>query len=477
MASVKTSVDVDDDTHFCLRCQTTITGIDNYVIHRKTQCNALLAAQDIPVQIEDESLAETSAIETFGGEGDASLQTFFSSLELCKPDDLNCTVNLTSLQLRKVHNESTQFIKTEQGTIDTCSTQSDENTAREIRSTEQKSNGTIRKRGRPRKMKPPNEDEAKCFTFQQSALNVNVRRTSRHAPKRLDNAYVYGNSWNRPRNSGIANKDTEETEDESVSKTKDEIINRTSKEDLDDYTYESFVNGSLRGHRKFAIGVPVVMMSSDQVLHSNTKSIHKKSGSPKKEKDENELPKKMRKRKMSTVHPKTKVCPVCTKEVRLTSIAVHMRTHTGEKPHKCRINSCTAEFAQLGTLNVHMRNHFNQKDFVCGICGARFTRTHALKRHMYSHEKGKPKPYLCDTCGHGFFDKYVLRHHMKIHGFYGGKHVCCTVDGCDQKYRNQSELRQHMRVHTGMFTVKQCNHVCTNYTYLVSFLLLFIHAL
>lgn len=28
----------DDDTHICLKCHTTITGLDNYVAHRKSVC-------------------------------------------------------------------------------------------------------------------------------------------------------------------------------------------------------------------------------------------------------------------------------------------------------------------------------------------------------------------------------------------------------------------------------------------------------
>lgn len=33
------SDDEDEDTHFCLRCNSTITGLDAYVAHRKSKCN------------------------------------------------------------------------------------------------------------------------------------------------------------------------------------------------------------------------------------------------------------------------------------------------------------------------------------------------------------------------------------------------------------------------------------------------------
>lgn len=33
--------DEDDDTHFCLKCHATITGLDNYIAHRKSKCGRL----------------------------------------------------------------------------------------------------------------------------------------------------------------------------------------------------------------------------------------------------------------------------------------------------------------------------------------------------------------------------------------------------------------------------------------------------
>lgn len=31
----------DDDTHICLKCQMTIIGLDNYILHRRSKCTAL----------------------------------------------------------------------------------------------------------------------------------------------------------------------------------------------------------------------------------------------------------------------------------------------------------------------------------------------------------------------------------------------------------------------------------------------------
>ena len=32
----------DDDQHFCIKCKTTISGIEAYISHRRKQCNKLL---------------------------------------------------------------------------------------------------------------------------------------------------------------------------------------------------------------------------------------------------------------------------------------------------------------------------------------------------------------------------------------------------------------------------------------------------
>ncbi|RZC39262.1 zinc finger protein 62, partial [Asbolus verrucosus] len=66
--------DYDDDTHFCLKCHTTIIGLDNYVNHRKTGCNKNvvdLAKSPLPSQL-------LPPDDSFNLKAD----DFFSSLEL-----------------------------------------------------------------------------------------------------------------------------------------------------------------------------------------------------------------------------------------------------------------------------------------------------------------------------------------------------------------------------------------------------------
>ena len=36
------TMDYNDDEHFCLKCKSTISGLDNYVQHRKRKCQDLV---------------------------------------------------------------------------------------------------------------------------------------------------------------------------------------------------------------------------------------------------------------------------------------------------------------------------------------------------------------------------------------------------------------------------------------------------
>ena len=47
-------------------------------------------------------------------------------------------------------------------------------------------------------------------------------------------------------------------------------------------------------------------------------------------------------------------CDVCEKVFQYPSIlAIHMRTHTNEKPYEC--HECEKSYRQLGSLQYHMR--------------------------------------------------------------------------------------------------------------------------
>ena len=64
----------------------------------------------------------------------------------------------------------------------------------------------------------------------------------------------------------------------------------------------------------------------------------------------------------SNLNTKRFVCEVC-KKILMTksSLNVHKRIHSGERPHKC--NDCDKSFAVKSTLKTHMLVHSGKKDF------------------------------------------------------------------------------------------------------------------
>ncbi|PSN51895.1 hypothetical protein C0J52_11603 [Blattella germanica] len=80
--------DIDDDTHICLKCRTTITGLDNYVKHRKAGCSASVPTNrntSTPVNVDvSSSIPKNDSSSPAHEENDPNLKAddFFSSLEL-----------------------------------------------------------------------------------------------------------------------------------------------------------------------------------------------------------------------------------------------------------------------------------------------------------------------------------------------------------------------------------------------------------
>ncbi|XP_028303715.1 oocyte zinc finger protein XlCOF6-like isoform X8 [Gouania willdenowi] len=135
-------------------------------------------------------------------------------------------------------------------------------------------------------------------------------------------------------------------------------------------------------------------------------------------------------------------CDVCGKQFSTRAyLKIHATVHSGEKPFGCDV--CDQKFTRKSSLLTHSSVHTFEKRFGCDVCGKRFNRKTNLSVHSRTHTG--EKPFSCDGCDKLFSTRTNLKSHMSSHT--GEKPFGCDV--CNKGFCHKSELTQHMRIHTG----------------------------
>ena len=144
-----------------------------------------------------------------------------------------------------------------------------------------------------------------------------------------------------------------------------------------------------------------------------------------------------RKRRHSGVDTKHK-CSECGKcFLRSCDLAVHGRTHSGERPFECTV--CSRRFATSSNLYVHGRIHSGEKPYTCSVCGSSFSRSWVLQQHR-RRVHNSAQPYRCPYCAKLFKTSECLNQH--VHGHTDASLYSCRH--CSHRFSTHAQLRRHL---------------------------------
>lgn len=135
-----------------------------------------------------------------------------------------------------------------------------------------------------------------------------------------------------------------------------------------------------------------------------------------------------------------KLCPKYDNFIR------HLAIHLENRPKAFKCDLCSAAFYNMADLKRHGFLHSRVKPYLCEYCNEGFTRQDSLFIHMAKHTGVPFVKYACKICDKVLNSPSALAMHSKNHT---DKTIFCQEKGCEFSCYLKSQLRQHIRTHSG----------------------------